>query len=55
MYWQRTDLKWHRYDPDPEVDPVDDFLAVVETDEYACFSVKPYNTSRKPTGLRPAA
>jgi hypothetical protein len=37
VYWQRADLKWHRYDPNPEVDSVEDFLAVVEADEYACF------------------
>ncbi len=37
VYWQRADLKWHRYDPDPEVDSVEDFLALVEADEYACF------------------
>ena len=37
VYWQRQDLKWHRYDPDPEVDTLEDFLAVVSADEYACF------------------
>jgi hypothetical protein len=37
IYWQRQDLKWHRYDPDPEVDSLEDFLAVVDADEYACF------------------
>jgi hypothetical protein len=26
VYWQRADLKWHRYDPDPEVDSLDEFL-----------------------------
>lgn len=36
-YWQRADMKWHRYDPVPEVATVDDFLAVVEGDRYACF------------------
>lgn len=37
VYWQRADLKWHRYDPNPEVASVEEFLAVVEADEYACF------------------
>ena len=37
VYWQRADLKWHRYDPDPEVDSIDDFIKIVERDEYACF------------------
>ena len=37
IYWQRADLKWHRYDPDPEVDSIEDVLAIVEADEYGCF------------------
>lgn len=37
IYWQRADLKWHRYDPDPEVGSIDDFIKIVERDEYACF------------------
>ena len=37
IYWQRQDLKWHRYDPVPEVETVDQFLSVVEKDEHCCF------------------
>jgi hypothetical protein len=37
IYWQRADLKWHRYDPDPEVKTIEQFLEVVEQDEYGCF------------------
>lgn len=37
VYWQRADLKWHRYDPVPEVDSLSDFLNLVDHDEYACF------------------
>ncbi len=37
IYWQRADLKWHRYEPTPEVKTIEEFLAVVEEDEYACF------------------
>lgn len=37
IYWQRADLKWHRYDPYPEAKALEDFLANVEKDEYACF------------------
>lgn len=37
IYWQRADLKWHRYDPAPETDSLEEFLALVEHDEYACF------------------
>jgi Protein of unknown function (DUF3024) len=37
IYWQRADLKWHRYTPVPEVTRAEDFLEVVGKDEYACF------------------
>jgi hypothetical protein len=37
VYWQRADLKWHKYGPTPEVDTLEAFLALVDEDEYACF------------------
>jgi len=37
VFWQRSDLKWHRYDANPEVRLVEDFLALVERDEFGCF------------------
>ncbi len=37
IYWQRADLKWHGYEPDPEVETLEDFIDIVEKDEYACF------------------
>lgn len=37
IYWLRADLKWHRYEPDAEVDTLEDALAVCERDEYGCF------------------
>lgn len=37
IYWQRADLKWHRYDPLPEVARIEEFLEVVDADEYCCF------------------
>jgi hypothetical protein len=37
IYWQRADLKWHRYEPNSEVKKLESFLAVVEKDEYGCF------------------
>lgn len=37
IYWQRADLKWHQYEPDFEVKSIEDFLGVVEKDEYGCF------------------
>jgi len=37
IYWQRADLKWHRYEPTPETKKIEEFLAVIENDEYQCF------------------
>jgi hypothetical protein len=37
VYWQRADLRWHRYDPAPEVRTVPEFLGVVDEDAYCCF------------------
>lgn len=37
VFWQRADLKWHRYDPEPEVSSLQEFLALVDRDKYACF------------------
>lgn len=37
VFWQRADLKWHRYDPVPEVPSLERFLELVEKDEHACF------------------
>ncbi|ONF45202.1 hypothetical protein BTO32_01650 [Marinobacter lutaoensis] len=37
VYWQRRDLKWHAYPPQPEVDSVEKFLELVGKDESACF------------------
>lgn len=37
VYWQRADLKWHGYEPNPQVETLEEFLAVVDRDEYACF------------------
>jgi len=37
VFWQRADLKWHRYDPAPEVPSLERFLELVETDEFSCF------------------
>ncbi len=37
IYWQRADLKWHSYDPDPQVDTLEEFLSILEKDEFACF------------------
>lgn len=37
IYWQRTDLKWHSYEPVPTVKTIDAFCAAVEEDPYGCF------------------
>jgi hypothetical protein len=37
VFWQRRDLKWHRYDPAPEVDSLEAFLQVVNEDDHGCF------------------
>jgi hypothetical protein len=37
VYWMRADLKWHGYEPVPEVGSIEEFLDVVDQDEYACF------------------
>ena len=36
-YWMRADLQWHKYEPDPEVDQLIDFLDIVDADEFGCF------------------
>ncbi|WP_300321922.1 DUF3024 domain-containing protein [Idiomarina sp.] len=37
VYWQRADLKWHAYEPVPEVTQLRQFLKLVRDDQYACF------------------
>lgn len=37
IYWMRRDLKWHTYAPHPEARSVNEFLEVVEADDYGCF------------------
>ena len=37
VYWQRADLKWHKYDPKPAVPTIEAFLALVDADAHACF------------------
>lgn len=37
VYWMRADLKWHRYEPVPEVSAIENFLTVVENDEHSYF------------------
>lgn len=37
VYWQRADLKWHKYEPMPEVKLLEEFLDVLQEDKYSCF------------------
>jgi hypothetical protein len=37
VYWKRANLKWYGYEPASEVAAIEDFLAVVQKDEYGCF------------------
>jgi hypothetical protein len=37
IFWQRADLKWHAYEPDPQVRSLETFLDSVQRDDYACF------------------
>ncbi len=37
ILWQRADLKWHSYQPSPNVASVEEFLNIVDRDEYGCF------------------
>ena len=30
-------LKWHRYDPDPTTESIEEALSIIETDKYGCF------------------
>jgi len=37
VFWQRADLKWHSYDPTPQVGTIEKFLDLVDEDKHACF------------------
>ena len=37
VFWMRRDLKWHRYDPAPEVSSLEEFAQVVHEDKHACL------------------
>ena len=36
VYWQRANMKWYPYEP-AEVSRLEDFLKLVEHDQYGCF------------------
>ena len=37
LFWQRADLKWHRYPPHPEAASLDAALRIIDQDAKACF------------------
>ncbi len=37
IYWMRQDLKWHSYEPAPEVSSFEEFLSIVSEDAHSCF------------------
>lgn len=37
VFWQRADLKWHLYKPQPVVKTLKDFTQLVNEDTYHCF------------------
>jgi DUF3024 family protein len=37
VWRQRRDLKWHSYEPSPEVKSVEEFASLVSEDAHACF------------------
>ena len=37
LYWQRADLKWHRYDPLPEAASLDMLVKQIDEDPHCCF------------------
>jgi len=37
IYWMRQDMKWHSYDPVPEVGTLEEFLSVMAENAHSCF------------------
>ena len=37
IFWQRADLKWYNYTPNPIVKNLKDFIKIVEEDKLGCF------------------
>lgn len=37
VFWKRSDLKWHSYQPLPTVKTIRDFIQAIEEDKYGCF------------------
>jgi hypothetical protein len=40
VFWQRRDLKWHSYEPRPEVKSVEEFASLVSEDAHAWMRMR---------------
>jgi hypothetical protein len=37
VFWMKRDLRWHTYEPNPEVHRLEAFLNLVDRDDFRCF------------------
>ena len=37
VFWMRSDLKWHKYQPKPNVKTINEFVDLVAKDDHHCF------------------
>ena len=37
IYWHKSDMKWHRYEPKAEVRHFEEFLSIFAEDKHCCF------------------
>ena len=37
VFWKRSDLKWHLYQPEPNVKTIKEFVDLVDEDSHNCF------------------
>lgn len=37
VFWKKADLKWHGYEPCRVVKTMEEFLEIVDKDQYGCF------------------
>lgn len=37
VYWQRSDMNWHKYDPLPQTHTLEEFIEELKKDPHACF------------------
>ncbi len=37
LYWQRADMKWHRYELVGKSDSLDEIINAIDQDQYGCF------------------